>query len=483
MKAPRPTREQLIALAKEDPEAIADLVLALLDRIDALEQRIETLELNSRNSSKPPSSDKGNFTNPPKPKSLRKKTTKKRGGQPGHKGHTLEKSSNPDIIIEHQLPSQLHCKGCSKLINTHAATYHSRQVFDIPPISIQITEHRAQQCECPHCHITNSADFPTNVTAPVQYGPLLQATCIYLNSYQLLPYKRLSQTFSDLFSIPLSQGTIANIIRNVGAKANQAIHPIYKAISEASIMHCDETGCRVNAKRHWLHVASNSYQTYYHIDAKRGVQALENIGLLAYYQGSLIHDCLGAYNHYEQCKHGICNAHILRELIYIEEQLKQAWSTEMKELLLYTKALVENDQIKITQAIKTATNKRYREILEDGLIENPEPEKTGKRGRPKRSKALNLVLRLVKQQRGVLAFLNREGTPFDNNQAERDLRMMKTREKISGGFGSEARAKDFCNLRGIISTSLKQSRNILQTLTEMIENPQETGYNLAIIPE
>ena len=483
MNSTRPTREQLIALAKQDPETIADLVLTLLDRIDALEQRIATLELNSRNSSKPPSSDKGNFTNPPKPKSLREKSTKKPGGQLGHKGQTLEKSDKPDIIIEHKLPSEIHCKGCSKLIDTHDVSYQSRQVFDIPPITIQVTEHRSEQCQCPHCHTTNSADFPTNVTAPVQYGPRLQATCIYLNSYQLLPYKRLSQTFSDLFSIPLSQGTIANIIRSTGVKAGKAIQPIYNAIFNGKIMHCDETGCRVYAKSHWLHVASNSYHTYYHIDQKRGVEALENIGLLTRYQGTVIHDCLGAYNHYDQCKHGICDAHILRELIYAEEQLNQPWSTAMKELLLDSKGLIENDQIQISQEIKTTINKRYREILEEGLKENPEPEKTGKRGRPKRSKALNLLLRLQKQHRGVLAFLNREGVPFDNNQAERDLRMMKTREKISGGFGSAARAKDFCNLRGIISTSLKQGRNTLQTLTEMIENPQQTGYSLAEIPE
>jgi transposase len=483
---PRPTREQLITLAKEDPEAIADLVLSLLDRIDKLESRIATLELNSRNSSKPPSSDKGNFTNSPKPKpkSLRKKTTKKRGGQRGHKGNTLEKSDCPDFIIEHQLPKSLSCKNCDHVIDVHVTNHQSRQVFDIPPIKMQVTEHRAQQCQCPHCDASITAEFPPEVTAPVQYGSSLQAVCIYLSSYQLLPYKRLSETFSDLFNIPLSQGTIANIIKSVGVKAAVAVQPIYNALSKADVMHCDETGCRLNAKRHWLHVASNSHHTYYHIDEKRGIVALENIGLLKDYEGNLIHDCLGAYNHYTKCKHGICNAHITRELVYVEEQIKQPWSTYMKELLLESKRQTEIDGFEITQELKTATNKRYLEILSEGLIDNPEPEKLpGKRGRPKRSKTLNLLLRMGKQHRGILSFYNREGVPFDNNQAERDIRMMKTREKISGGFGNKNRAKNFCDLRSIISTSLKQGQNILQILTELIANPLLAGYKLARLPE
>jgi transposase len=330
----------------------------------------------------------------------------------------------------------------------------------------------------------SSAPFPAEITAPIQYGPNLQAACVYLNSYQLIPYKRLSETFSDLFNVSLSQGTIANIIKSVGTKAALATQPIYNALSKADVMHCDETGCRLNTARHWLHVASNSRLTYYQIDEKRGVQALENIGLLTDYEGNLIHDCLGAYNHYTKCKHGICNAHLLRELVYVEEEMKQDWAAEMKKLLLEAKRLNEIDGIEITQKTKTAINTSYRKLLDEGLKENPEPEKIpGKRGRPKRSKTLNLIHRLRKHQRPVLSFFNREGVPFDNNQAERDIRMMKTREKISGGFGSKEKAKNFCDLRAIISTSLKQKQNILQILTEMIAAPQPTGQKLATIPE
>ncbi len=484
MKPTRPTREQLIILAKQDPEAIADLVLALLDRIEQLESRIETLELNSRNSSKPPSSDKGNFTNPPKPKSLREESTKKQGGQPGHKGQTLEKSEQPDLVIEHKLPASLCCEGCNNVIDVDVSSYQSRQVFDLPPIAMQVTEHQVQQCKCPHCDASISADFPPEVTAPVQYGANVQAACIYLNSYQLIPYKRLSQTFADLFNIPLSQGTLANIITSVGTKAATAVSPIYNALSQADVLHCDETGCRLNAKRHWLHVASNSQLSYYHIDAKRGLVALENIGLLSDYTGNLIHDCLSAYFHFTKCKHGICNAHILRELIYVEEQVGQPWSTEMKELLLDAKEQTEVNDLPIVQEVKTLTNKRYREILEEGFRENPEPEKIeGKRGRPKRSKTLNLLHRLKNYHLGILSFFNREGVPFDNNQAERDIRMMKTREKISAGFGNSDRAKNFCDLRSIISSAQKQDQNILQTLRDMIEDPLLAGSKLAHLPE
>ena len=169
-----------------------------------------------------------------------------------------------------------------------------------------------------------------------------------------------------LFSVPLSQGTIANIIKSVGAKAADAVKPIYNALSTSDVLHCDETGCRLNAKRHWLHVASNSQLSYYHIDEKRGIVALDNIGLLKNYEGNLIHDCLGAYNHYTKCRHGICNVHILRELIYVEEQIKQPWATEMKELLLDSKQLIEKNGFKITQELKTVTNKRYLEILDEG---------------------------------------------------------------------------------------------------------------------
>ena len=484
VQSQRPTKQQLITLAKEDPETIADLVLSLFDRIDKLEERIATLELNSRNSSKPPSTDKGNFTNPPKPKSLRQKSSKKRGAQRNHQGFTLEKKATPDHLIEHSLPDEVLCKHCDKSFPTTDSSYQSRQVFDIPPIALEVTEHRVQQCTCPHCSTITSASFPPEVKAPVQYGANVQSFCIYLNSYQLIPYKRLAQTFSDLFNIPLSQGTIANILKKVGAKADLAVQPIRKALQASSILHCDETGCRLNAQRHWLHVASNKNLSYYQIDAKRGVKALENIGILKGFRGTLIHDCLPSYNYYKECKHGICNAHILRELVYAEEQDQQSWAKDLQTLLLEAKRRIETSESELLQNDKAIVNQRYRNIVNLGLRLNPDPPKTqGKRGRPKRSKTLNLLHRLDENHRSILAFYNRRGVPFDNNQAERDLRMMKTREKISAGFGSEAKAKNFCDLRSVISSSLKQGHNILEILSELILSPTETGQKLASIPE
>jgi len=224
----RASREELIALAKADPEAIADGVLMLWDRVEALEKRIAGLESNSRTSSKPPSSDKGNFTNPPKPKTTRKKSGKKPGGQKGHPGSTLEKVSNPDHIKIHDLADQATCPDCGGSL-PRDDDWEVRQVFDIPPITPEVTEHRARRCHCPDCGKRVTAAFPEEVKAPVQYGANLQAAALYLGGYQLLPYGRLSELFSELFQVPLSEGTLANIVKRGSQKA--AMMPSWKARS------------------------------------------------------------------------------------------------------------------------------------------------------------------------------------------------------------------------------------------------------------
>ena len=495
----RPTREQLIALAKRDPEAIADLVLSLWIRVEALEAKVAELQRNSRTSSKPPSSDKGNFANPPKPnpKSLRRKSGKKSGGQPGHPGRTLQKSATPDHIVEHRLDSSAVCPQCGGPLNIarpgeslYPQDCECRQVFELPAIRIEITEHRAESTYCQRCGAAATAAFPEGVAAPVQYGPAVRAAALYLGGYQMIPYQRLAETFGELFGCPLSQGTLANIVRSGGHAAAAAMGPVREALRQAPTAHADETGCRVMGKRHWLHVFSTGLLTCFHLDAHRGAEAMERGGMIAGYRGNLIHDCLGAYGVFLLCLHYYCNAHLQRELTYLHEEVKQPWAKDMIELLLEAKDLSEREKSRSPDARRVigegTVNRimaRYSQIVIEGFAINPEPPPPppGTRGRVKRGKALNLLHRLDTRACEIMGFfaLPDAGVPYDNNQAERDLRMMKVREKISGTFRSEAHGQAFCELRGVVSSVRKQGRAMLESLKELLLSPARLGASLA----
>lgn len=490
----RPTRDELIALAKADPEAIADLVLTLWDRVEALEKRITELERNSRTSSKPPSSDKGNFTNQPKPKpkSLRQKSKRKTGGQKGHPGSTLEQAPNPDHVTIHDFARNAACPDCgTHLGQNHGASddFEVRQVFDLPPIELKVTEHRARRCSCPDCGKRVTAAFPDEVKAPVQYGPRVQATALYLGGYQLIPYGRLGELFGELFNAPLSEGTLANIVKRGSQKAATAMEPIREALVQSPVAHADETSCTLHGKRHWLHVFGTEELTAYHLDAKRGVEAMERMGLIPRYRGVLIHDCLGAYFTFLMCWHGLCNAHLQRELTYLFEELDQTWAAIMIELLLKAKDLAEREMAREEGSPRIIGEGRLKKVLESydailtfGYAQNPEPppKPKGQRGKIARGKALNLLDRFDKYREEILGFFLYPGLyPYDNNLAERDVRMTKVREKISGTFRSEEHAKGFCDIRSIISSVRKQGRAMLATLSNLITRPSELGLSLA----
>ena len=492
MTTERPTREQLIELAKSDPEAIADLVLMLWDRIDALEARLAQLERNSANSSKPPSSDRDGFNPPPKPKSLRKRSGRKPGGQKGHAGDTLRQVDDPEHVVEHRLPAEAQCPRCGATLGASEEALlkgqcECRQVFELPAIRIEVSEHRAERRRCTRCGTQVAAAFPEGVNSPAQYGAGLQAAALYLGGHQLIPYQRLSEVFADLFACPLSPGTLANFVKRGGAKAGESMKPVRDALRLAQVAHADETGCRLHGKRHWLHVFSTAKLTSYHIDAKRGGEGMDRLGLLGGFGGSLVHDFLSSYYRFD-CDHFLCAAHLLRELVYLSEEMNQPWAADMIALLLEAKQLRDRERHRPQGARRVIGEKtrlrialRYCEIVLEGLALNPEPPPPpeGQRGRIKRSKALNLLIRLEERYEQIMGFFEYEHVPFDNNQAERDLRMMKIREKISGTFRSDQHAEAFCDLRSVISSARKQSRNLLDTLAELLRSPRDLGDDLA----
>lgn len=479
------TRQEAEAIYDAGREAVVHVLLEMDRRIHALERQVEDLtarldrsdrrvrELeaqlakNSRNSGKPPSSD---GYKKPAPKSLRTPHGRKPGGQPGHTGHTLKMADKPDFTEVHQASECTCCGG--PLDGQCAESVEKRQVHDLPALRLFVTEHRAesQRCACGHL---NKAAFPEGINAPVQYGAGIKAAVVYLNNYQLLPHARTCELLGDLFACPLSEGTLANILDQSNSLAATAVEQIKETVAQATVAHFDETGSRVEGKLWWLHTASTGQATYYDIHRKRGGEALDAIDILPGFSGRAIHDFWKAYFGYD-CDHALCNAHHLRELTFIHEQHEQDWAKRMIDCLLEIKEAVDSDRGNSghlhPEALEALTT-RYRQVLDEGYAANPLPPlPTGakkKRGRRKKTQSRNLLERLDAHQHEVLAFMHDFKVPFDNNQAERDLRMMKVRQKISGTFRTEEGAKTFCRLRSYLSTARKNSVSAMDALKRL----------------
>jgi len=446
-----------------DPSAHS-ITITQSARITGLEKDIEALKnrlaTNSRNSSKPPSSD---GYGQPKPKSQRKKSGRSSGGQPGHKGSTLRQVEHPDHIQEHTVSCCTHCR--ADLSNQAVITHEVRQVFDLPEIKVAVTEHRAQIKTCPHCGSRVNAQFPADVTQPVQYGNGVRATATYLSQYQLLPYQRLQELFQDLFKIKLSQGTLNNIL----SRGYQQLEPFEDsakaALKTSSVVHFDESGLRLKKKLNWLHVASTQKLTCYHIDPKRGKDAMNAMAILPYFNGHAVHDHWASYYGYD-CQHVLCNAHHLRELTFAQEQHQQSWAGKLSQCLLDAKQEVDDAKALDTQSLNASRvsyfDRRYSRLLRAGQKELPvlSVDNNKKHGRKKQHKVKNLHDRLVNHKKEVLAFLYDFSLPFDNNLAERDIRMVKVKQKISGCFRSDQGAETFCRIRSYISTVKKQGHHV-----------------------
>jgi transposase len=453
------TREEFHKIYEQGEEAIYAFVLSLMRRIEVLEQR---LGLNSTNSSKPPSSD-GLAKPKPKPKSSRERTGKQNGGQKGHAGTTLLPKENPDIIIIHE-PERCSC--CGHDLSTETGTViHKHQVADLPEIDLQYTEHRMVEKECPHCHQKNQGELPKGIDdAAVQYGPRVLAFFVYLSVAQFMSYERIVETCEAMFGFAPSEGTVHKALETCYEELAPFEEEVKEKLKDAEVLHCDETGIRMEGKTGWFHVASDEDLTYYHVDEKRGKDAIDRIGLLPVYDGTVIHDCLPSYFQYD-VSHGLCNAHILRELRYIWEEMGQSWALEMSDLL--KEGLLEKEERGIPNTERYAEyERRYMEILSRGKKQQPPPvpKPEGQRGREAKSKSLNLIERLERHRESVLAYLRKEEVPFTNNRAEQDIRMAKVKMKVSGGFRTKKGACIFARIRAAISTMQKQGRKIFAAL-------------------
>ncbi len=415
------------------------------------------LGLNSQNSHKPPSSDgyRKKRIQPALPKGK-----KPLGGQPGHKGQTLRQVEKPDRVQVH-LPER--CAVCGRAISADEPheVVSKRQVFDVPEPRLEVTEHRVGQIAC--CGQVQCGEYPPDVTASVQYGPGVRALVTQLSVDHKMPLEQICRLFTDLYGYELNSATVETTLAQGYELAAPLEATTMAQLKQAKVAHFDETGLRVDGKLHWLHTASNGLYTHLFVHEKRGEEALRSpSSVLKDFTGRAIHDHLAAYYKFTQAEHGACNAHILRELRGLLEQ-GSAWAGAMHTFLLelYGQALPVQGEAAIQ------ARQRYRQILSQAELEEPPPEPRAGRGRPKSTPGRNLLRRLREHEDAVLAFALVEGVPFTNNQAERDLRPAKVKQKVSGCFRTAHGAEVYARLQAVISTCRKQERHVFVTLRHL----------------
>ncbi len=423
------------------------------------------LKMNSRNSSKPPSSD--GYAKPA-PKSRRVRSGKKPGKQPGDPGHHLAQRADPDATTVHP-PST--CENCGHdLSDAEVTGTIRRQVFDLPPVALFCTEHQAERRRCA-CGTETTGTFPPEATAPACYGPALRAYVCYLVTRQHLPVARVAELLRDTYGAPVATGTIVSMVQEGAAMLEEFLAQVKDLLRGSEVAHADETGLRVHAHLQWVHAVSTGDLTLYHLDTERGTDAMDAMGVIEHLRGVLVHDGWAPYRAYENLTHQLCNAHHLRELEAAGGTDGQSWAKDMAALLSDTWQLVLGAKAAGQQAlgdeVLCAVRKRYTMIIAAGHKANPPVAPSGKRGRPKRTKAHNLLLRLDTYADDVLRFATDFTVPFDNNLSERDVRMVKIAQKISGGFRSDEGAEAFLAFRSYLSTAAKQGMNRLEALQQL----------------
>jgi transposase len=452
-------------------------VVSLMTQMQGFVAKVQELEArlakDSSNSSKPPSSD--GLGKKPKTSSLRGKSGKKPGGQPGHTGRTLEQISNPDNIEIH---SPETCDNCQKnLFETSTFDIEKRQVFDLPEVAVEVTEHRAEIKLCPCCGHKNKGMFPENVKAPVQYGERVRSLAAYFEHQHLIPFERLTQIFEDLYGIFLSQGTCHNIDKKLFKNLASFESNLKAHLLACNVLNFDETGARCEKKLHWIHVTSSTTATFYGIHEKRGQEALDDFDILPRFTGTAVHDHWFPYFAYTQVKHGLCNAHHLRELKYVFEQEKAEWAKKMETFLHKANKAVNQAKAQGKSELKIEEveliHQKYAQIILEGAQyyqglsdltnEGMEPLAEGQI-----KSGFKLLRRLLRKMDAVLAFIHDFRVPFTNNEAEQEIRMQKVKQKISGCFRSFKGGVISCRIRSYIATARKQGWKILESLAEAI---------------
>lgn len=419
---------------------------------------LNQLGLNSNNSSKPPSTD------PNREKQKKTPSEKKPGGQKGHKGTTLQKFTDPDVIEKIPVDKTTIPEGAYKDVG-----YESRQIVDID-ISRIVTEYRAQVLENA-IGTRYTAQFPEGVSRPVQYGVNVKVHSVYMSQYQLIPYNRVEENFQDQVGIPISAGSIYNFNKNAYERLEIFEAVVKSKLIESGLCHADETGINIDGKRRWLHCVSNNWWTFYFPHEKRGLEAMEAMGVLPWFKGILCHDHWKPYFKID-CQHALCNAHHLRELERAWEQDKQEWARDIRDLLLQINKAVDDAGGHLPAADSMKYRHKYRDLLEKAEKECPPPDESqrkGKRGRLKRSKSRNLLERLRDFENETLLFMDDEKVPFSNNQGENDIRMTKVQQKISGCFRSMKGAAMFCRIRSYLSTCRKNGVRASEALLLLFE--------------
>jgi transposase len=459
---------------KAENQTLRNDLAKALERLEEANARIKQLEgqaaKDSHNSSKPPSTN--GFKEPlRKTQSLREKSGKKSGGQPGHPGKTLMLVEQADQTVRLTVEP---CHGCHQdLAEVSLCRTERIQVFDLPRVHLQVTEYHVEVKACPRCQAETRADLPDGLTpASAQYGPNVKTLAVYLACLHLLPLARVCQILSDLVGTTFSQASVLAACQQSASAVTPVLQRIKTALQTSRVVHNDETGFRVEKKRWWLHVAATCWFTLYLAHPKRGKEAIDAMEILPNFRGTSMHDSLSSYLHYG-CMHALCVVHYLRELTFVFERFEQRWAKEMKALLLEIKASVqlarEEGMTSLPQAVKQDFERRYTHLVQTGMAANPPPHKrAGQRGAPKKSDALNLLIRLHQYQDLILRFMHDFAVPFDNNRAESDLRMMKLRQKISGCFRTQEGAAIFCDLRSYLSTMQKQGVHLLTALRSAI---------------
>jgi Transposase IS66 family. len=453
--------ERLCVLIEQQQAQIAQLAA----RVAELENRLAT---NSRNSHKPPSSD----GLAKQTRSLRQPSGKPSGGQAGPPGTTLRQVAVPDRTLRHPLE---HCTRCGRTLSDVAGQLdpERRQVFELPSLKRVVTEHRLVCKQCPDCGQRNVGAFPAEVPPGASYGLGVRGVLSYLHQEPLLPVERSCQIFADLFGQPVSEGTLQTAVTECAEQLGETEELIKQGVTRSQVANFDETGMYVESKRGWLHPSSTPPLTHYAYHDTRGAAATQAIGILPQFAGRALHDGFSAYWQYA-CQHGLCNAHHWRELTFAEEQIERQWAGEMKQLLQEIKHQVEQAKAQkqrvLTRPQLEHYEQRYQQILQTGTEEEKAAEQkeppppSGRRGRNKQSKSKNLLDRLARYQEETLAFMKDFAVPFDNHLAERDLRMMKVKQKVSGCFRTITGAHAFCRIRSYISTMKKQGHNVIVAL-------------------